>query len=1714
MNKAILAFAFLLLSIGTQICSGQIVINEFVPGNISGLTNGSGNYDDWIELYNAGQSSVNLQGYGLSDDISKPYAFRFPSYILDDGHFVIIFANDVNNPLPVNHWETAVKSSTSWRYFAGASQPDTNWRNISFDDSGWSTGTGGIGYGDGDDQKTISTSSKSVMMRKSFELADTSIILKAIFNIDYDDGFVAYLNGAEIARANLGVPGDRPYYNDLANSSHEAAMYQGMDPDSFFIDPSYLKTILRQGTNVLAVEVHNQLSNSNDLSAIPFLTFGIRNSSTTFPSPPSWFNRTTNESFSAKFKLKRIGGTLYLTNPSGTIVDQQTYSYMQSDNSMGRKPNGGSNWCLIKTPTPESSNNSSTCYTGYSLQPVFSVPAGFYSSTQNLTLFNNTSGGVIRYTTDGSTPTNSSTSYSSPIRLSSSKTIRARVFASGYLPSPVITNTYVINETIKLPVFSITTDPPNLWDNNSGIYVLGPNAEPNYPYRDANFWQDWRKPATIEYFDKNKNLVFNFDAEIGIYGNYSRAKPQKSIEISMSDRFGTGDLNYVFIPDKPAIDKVNNMVLRNAGTDWNEVHFRDAFMERVMKPAHSGYIGTEPAVMYLNGEYWGVFTIHENHDHHWINNNWHYSKDEVDYIVESGSSLDVKNGTDDIFWESFNYATTQNPSSSQYYNDMSLFWDLDNYKDYFIAETYYNNGDWIGDWTNNIKLWRPKEPGGKLRYLLYDLDFGCGGTGGASDNRLAIAINPTATCNSSKIFKAMLNNSQFKREFINRYADLINTIFKPSSMLGIMHQFQDSMSYDMTKHFAKWGSTKSNWQSHINSMASFINNRPGYARDYIQSQFNLRKQVTLTFNVSPAGAGRIQVSTIVPGSLPWTGVYFDGNPVTITAIPNSGYTFDRWNSNHAISNDHNQTTTYNFSNSTEAITAYFSGSSQPALLAVSEFNYNSDSSSNSKDWIELHNYGTSSLNISGWKINDQDDNNAFTFPTGTIISPNSYLVVANDLTTFHQVYPNVNNVIGSLPFQLSNSGDQIRIYDANNLLYLSFYYQDVSPWPIEADGQGYTCELSSNTANLNNGNSWYAGCLGGSPGRARSSGLSTSTHISGNTTFCQGGHTVLSVNYTTGYSYQWQKNLVDIPGATDTVYTTNETGAYTTRVITQGCTSISDTVQVSVVSSGQAPIVPSEARCGEGSVTFTASANDSVYWYASPNGNIIGTGPTFTTPTLNQTTTYYAQTSLSCPSSLVSVIAMIDPIPAVPIVSDVDRCGPGTVTIDVIDTANVNWYNNDVGGGLIYSGNEFVTGYIPNDTTFYVEASAVCVSERVQVHVHITSAIPPVVTSVSRCGNGSLTLTASSLAPIFWFDSISGGNQVGSGTTFTTPYLTSTKDYFVESNNGCASARVPATAMVNPIPNPPIGFDSSACGNGSVPLYATSDYQVFWYSTPTGGVSLGSGSLFETPVINSNTTFYAESNDICSSSRTPVRATIKPLPASPMGSDAVICGSGAAYLSATGPDPIYWFSQSTGSAVLAIGNNYITPVLHSTTTYYAIVISNCSSVPTPVTAIVLSTPNLFLGNDTTIESGTILTLDAGAGFDSYFWSTGETTQTITINHFGNYSVQATLNGCTANDDITINAVVGIQENSTLIGSVNLFPNPVKDKLTIQVNSKKSIRANLVIMDITGKELIRDDIRLNQGLNNHTIDLSFFAQGIYLVSLQSADFTKTICIAVE
>jgi hypothetical protein len=200
-----------------------------------------------------------------------------------------IFATSTLSFAQIDHWETVVLADDIWRYDTPSAEPSPTWRQLGYNDSGWSQGQGGIGYADGDDNTTIGTT-LSLYMRMTFNITDTAKIESAVFHMDYDDAFVAYLNDVEIARANIGTVGDHPAYNQSANTWIEAQMYQGGQPTQFVINKTTLSQILTQGNNILSIQVHNESIGSSDLSAIPFFSVAINDASFTYNNPPNWFN--------------------------------------------------------------------------------------------------------------------------------------------------------------------------------------------------------------------------------------------------------------------------------------------------------------------------------------------------------------------------------------------------------------------------------------------------------------------------------------------------------------------------------------------------------------------------------------------------------------------------------------------------------------------------------------------------------------------------------------------------------------------------------------------------------------------------------------------------------------------------------------------------------------------------------------------------------------------------------------------------------------------------------------------------------------------------------------------------------------------------------------------------------------------------------------------------------------------------------------------------------------------------------------------------------------------------------------------------------------------------------------------------------------------------------------------------------------------------------
>ena len=494
---------------------------------------------------------------------------------------LIICASGKSSSNYPNHWESLVKAEEDWRYSLGSSSISDDWNTNNFNDQSWLLGQGGFGYGDNDDNTIISSNTISVYLRKTFDIQDINDISHLTLHADYDDGFVAYLNGTEIMRSN-NFNTFFPSFNTITNNNHEAVLYNGGIPEYKLFSFEDVSDLLVQGNNLLAIQVHNSSYTSSDLSSNFYLSAGIISTNTNYQSLPSWLIPPTIHMHS-NFKLSN-GETIIISNTSGNISDSISVpNDLFNGLSYGRMPDISNNWCYFNSPTPSLTNNNSTCYAGILEKPIINPPSGWYTNLVNVSI--NNSVNTIRYTTNGDIPDENDPIYNSSLSFNSSTVFSARSFAnSNYIPSEVSDRTFIINElNHNLPVFSIITDYDNLWDWNTGIYVMGPNADVNnYPHFGSNFWQPWSKFSRIEFFNKDRVKQFESQVDLEIHGGWSRAEPQKSFRIDSKSIY-KGSIKYPLISKKSNITEYNNFNLRNGGQHgWND-RVQDGIISRVVQ---------------------------------------------------------------------------------------------------------------------------------------------------------------------------------------------------------------------------------------------------------------------------------------------------------------------------------------------------------------------------------------------------------------------------------------------------------------------------------------------------------------------------------------------------------------------------------------------------------------------------------------------------------------------------------------------------------------------------------------------------------------------------------------------------------------------------------------------------------------------------------------------------------------------------------------------------------------------------------------------------------------------------------------------------------------------------------------------------------------------------------------------------------------------------
>lgn len=486
------------------------------------------------------------------------------------------------------------------------------------------------------------------------------------------------------------------------------------------------------------------------------------------------------------------------------------------------------------------------------------------------------------------------------------------------------------------------------------------------------------------------------------------------------------------------------------------------------------------------------------------------------------------------------------------------------------------------------------------------------------------------------------------------------------------------------------------------------------------------------------------------------------------------------------------------------------------------------------------------------------------------------------------------------------------------------------------------------------------------------------------------------------------------------------------------------------------------ARCDAGTVAMSAVASTgNVLWYtAATGGSLVNTGPTYSV-TLSTTTTYYldAATATCTTATRTSVVGQVTPTPTISSVGNGARCDAGTVDISGTPTGGtINWYNFPSGGSILYTGTTYTTPVISSTTTYYAEpVNNGCIGSSRTAVIATVNTTPLVnsVTDGSRCGTGSVNLGATqSAGQLDWYSSLTGGSKLGTGTSFSSPTISTTTNYYVEATTStCTTAtRRQAVATVKTIPSIASFTNSSRCDPGTVTLSATSSpgsAVIYWYSVSAGGSSIANGNAFITPSISVTTTYYIEAteNGCTTATRSSVVATIASTPTISSITPGIRCDAGTVLLGATASaGTVNWYTSPSGGSSIGSGTSFTTPPIASTTTYYAeAVVSGCTSTSrASVGATVNTTPGISgVTNGTRCGDGS-LTLSAipSAGILNWYTAATGGTSIATTNAYITpsltnttvYYVEATNNGCTTNPRIAVTATINTLPAYTLSSS--------------------------------------------------------------------------------
>ncbi len=723
----------------------ELVISEVMTANRSTLLNQAGQLCDWVELYNAGTEDISLAGLYLSNDPGDRMKYQLPDVTLAAGERTVILCSGSSAPSGEANFSLARGGCTV--VVSGAIGNVITQVEVPRldEDRTWALLSNGT-YAESDVPSPgyENTEAGCIAFRAS-QRFDSPLIISEVM----------------ASNAKYLVQSDGEYYDwvevqNISDGNIRLSNYSLSD------DPDKLHKFTLPDVTLEPGECYVIICSGNtDLTG-----------------------RYTH----APFTVSRKEGWVYLSRTSENgISDMIRIFDVPYQHSVGRV-DGENGTYYFTTPTPGTSNGTGVEF--ISATPEVLTADGVYNNVASVSVELNGEG-KLYYTTDGSYPDEDSREYTGPIQLKSTTALRIVSIEPGKLPSDIVTAVYIINENHTLPVVSIVAV-PELLTGDRGIY--------------QNYKQDREIRCNLKLFETD-GRSFTIDAGVKMHGHTGLQAPKKSFKINFRNRYGQEYLTYPVYGDEGP-DVYDSLIIRS-GQDYPTSIFRDELFTSLAREMGGDVLAQRDkfSILYVNGEYYGIYCIKEAWTELMYAQNKGGSPDNVQIVqAPVGASHEI--------YELFKFCRTYDLSKDENYEYVASQVDIDSLIDWMIIEGYSTNGDV----QQNLRYVRSKDTGWKWQFCLYDLDWAF-----YYHNAFKHVLSPYQEWQHLTLTRNIMKNAQFREKFLARCSELMGTILSNEHVTERINYYENLLTPEVPRDRRRWGGSLERWQGKVQYLRDFIN---------------------------------------------------------------------------------------------------------------------------------------------------------------------------------------------------------------------------------------------------------------------------------------------------------------------------------------------------------------------------------------------------------------------------------------------------------------------------------------------------------------------------------------------------------------------------------------------------------------------------------------------------------------------------------------------------------------------------------------------------------------------------------------------------------------------------------------------------------------------------------------------------------------------------